>query len=726
MSYELELIDLYWRAANYFTIAFMYLDDNFFLANELSESSLSKFVSGHWGTCPGVNFIYAHLNNFTIKYKRRIQLTIGAGHAGCALISNLFLENSIEEYYSVLKNLTVEEKCIKIKQKIKEMRTEISPFYPGTIYDGGELGYSLPVSYGTIINEPDLINVCVFGDGESETGTLSASLLCCNIMNQQTGLVLPILNLNGYKMGSRSLLAKKTDQDLISMYSSFGFEPKIINANHQEMYLALDWVEEQFQKIKHGENVLFPMLILKSPKGWTAPSFNGIEIEGKILSHKDPLGNIDDIKVKKQYIEYWLKSYIPKDLFDNNGDLSPKLKQSIPIPCYRIGKSLDFYKYKELEFPDINKFYTNSKVYPNIVILKNYLYSLIKYNPDRFLLVSPDELSSNKLGDLLVNNNIVEVLNENICQAIMQGYIMTGKNCVMIGYEAFMPIITSMIHQCCKWLYQCQKISWRKPRASFTYILTSVCWANTYSHQNPSLINDIIESQYPFVRVYFPPDANSLLLCVDKALKSKNKINIIITSKQPMKQWFSPKIAFKNISSDLYQWDCKEKSLTRDPELIIVAVGDYLIYEAKKAIEILNEYFPFCNIRFISVHEITRLGSPQIYENALTNEEFNNYFTQNVPIVFCFHGYPSVIKSLLFDRISKGRMCVLGYNNKSYYSTNSLNKLLVNNCSRYDIALCSAKRLFKSGSISENEFNSITIRLNTIINNLEKPYNLPC
>lgn len=717
-------IDAYWKAANFLTVSTMYLKDNMYIKKRLQNDDLKEFVSGHWGTSPGINFIYAHLNRYISEYRRKMQLVIGPGHAGCALLSNLKLERCT---HNVRFHLTSESGQYSFEEQIREVRTEINPFYPGAIYDGGELGYSLSVSYGAIMDDPDLITVCIIGDGESETGTLSASWVCNNLVGVESGKVLPIIHLNSYKMGGRSLLSYKSDSEISSIFIGMGYDPIIIGNTHEEMYKALNLVEANHFS---SQNDRAPLIIFRSPKGWTAPACNDVMIEGELISHKNPIAGIRDIKNKKEYIQLWLESYHPDDLFDNDGLLKLNARRIIPKEELKLGNSLLRYKKKILNLPDADDYLRKDTTggYRNVAILENYFSDIIKKNPSSFRVVSPDELASNLLGGIkkkeLMNkrnnqqryNQVTEILNENICQGLMQGYIMTGRHCIMISYEAFMPIVISMVSQFAKWLFQSQQVHWRSEMSSINYLLTSLCWANTYSHQNPEFINSLLSNNFDFIRIYLPPDANSLLLCTESCLKSKGRINTIIATKQTMPQWLEQKHIEKGLKDGIVHWDWLPNGNLDDVDIVFVAAGDHPVCESLAGIDEVIEYYPDLKFRFLTVFELTSLGSPELYNHALSNRKFHDLFLHGIPIIFLFHGFPSAVKMLLFDRVESRNLRVLGYINKSFTSTNSLNKSILNECSRYHVALHAAEILFSSGKLDEEAFKSIKNRLMSKIN----------
>lgn len=704
-------IDLYWRAANYLTVAFMYLKDNIFLKRPLKVEDLVLHPSGHWGTSPGINFIIAHLNYYISQTNRKVQLVIGPGHAGNSLFVNLLLEETLQEIYPIRGKEGALFDIDNVHKCLSEIRTEIGPFFPGMIYDGGELGYSLPVAFGSVIDNPDLLTICVIGDGEFETGTISSAWRCKQYLDQTSGIVLPIIHLNGYRMGDKTILSQYDDQQIYSYFESMGYEAIFVGMDHNEMYNALNLVNKRHEQIKHNESDIWPVIILKSLKGYTAPDQDIFKIQGTLNSHKNPLKNMDPENTLK-YLTVWLKSYCPEELFTKNGFLKKDILKIIPQNSKKLGKTLVNYKHKKLLLPTIDNFSINylekNKWNSNISILEKYIENVINKNSTNFMIVSPDELKSNLLGGLkeefnykinFNRNRIFEILNENICQGCMQGYVLTGHNCLMISYEAFMPIVSSMVSQFSKWLYQSQKTNFRKNIASLNYLLTSVWEANTYSHQNPDFINHLIDNQQGFLRIYMPIDANTLLVCTEQCLKSENRINTIVVTKQKMPQYLNVKSAIECVGKGYMEWE-----LLNNPkcniDLIIAGAGDYPVRECHMAAQLLKQYFPEVNLKVIAIIELTCLGNPFLYEHALNDDEFEKIFPKNIPVVFCFHGYSTAIKSLLFDRLIGTKFEILGYNNRSTNSTSDLNKMILNGMSRYDIVLKSCEILCNKISIS--------------------------
>lgn len=705
MNEVIESIDKYWRAANYITVSNMYLKKVIYPLRELKSEEFRECSAGHWGTSPGINFIYAHLNRYVKDFRRVTQLIVGPGHGGNALYANLCLEEN-----DIIQDLN---KCNNYEKHNNLIRTEINPYYPGAVYDGGELGYSLAVAYGTVLDMPGALCVCIIGDGEAETGTISAAWNCKDYFDNSSGFVLPILHLNNYRMGGKSILSEKSDVSLYHMFMGYGYTPIIVHSNHIEMYNAFNEVERLYKEIERGEHSFWPIIILRSPKGWTAPKWNGLDIENTMLAHKDPLKSFE-FNSTREYIFHWLKSYNPDELFNPDGTLGKDALAILPQKEQRLGNALQRYKRKKVILPNIERYeikVLKGNTYRSITAVRQYLEDVIRLNHHKFRIVSPDELQSNmlaslktvncitKAGEVYSINAVMEILNENICQAWMQGYTLTGRSSLMISYEAFMPIVSSMVSQYAKWLIQSEKIVWREQMNSLTYLLTSVCWENTYSHQNPEFISSILSQQMPFARIYMPVDANSLLAALELSIKSIGRINIIVSAKQKLPQLINLREAKEKIKCGVVEIaDSVHKIMS--PDIVLVAAGDYPAHECMEARKMLLNQFPELRIRLLLVLELTSVGASEIYPHAISEKDFLSLFTEETPIVFSFHGFPTAVKMLLFDRLDCERITILGYDNKSYTSDSTLRKMIFNHNSRYDIAMEAIKMLYKHGSIS--------------------------
>lgn len=662
MEQEIEKIDAWFRLANYISVAQMYLKDNIFLEEKLKKEHLKEYVAGHWGVSPSINFIYAHLISYVSRKNKKMQIIIGEGHAGSALLTNLYIEKQISEYYK-----EYPYNCDGLKNLIRNFgttegfRSEINPSYPNTIYDGGELGYSLPVAIGSSIKNKGFIIPCIIGDGEAETGTISASWHLNKVIdNKENGYVLPILNLNGYKMGSESIFSKFDDKELQMYFEAMGYRVFFVHESHKEMYEALEAIDEKEKSI----------IILKTRKGWTAVEDDKITIEGNRKSHKNPLAQIANIEQKVKYLERWLKSYKIEELISKKAFFEYDINNNILEEGNILDKDT-----KEIYPKELKEYEIKEKQYSNMRGIQKYLEETIKRD-NQFMIFSPDELESNFLGELLENketkSNVIEVLNENICQALLQGHINSGKRGVLISYEAFMPIITSMLSQYEKYIYQNAKIGWRKPLNSMTYILTSVCWENNYSHQNPEFLSSALEKDFDFINVYTPIDANSLIVALDKSIHEKNKINIIDISKRIKKQYKTMKQAKISIEQGI---EIFSETKGKKVSVVIAAIGDYLIEEVIVAKEELEKLGIGCRIIYISKINILK---------ELNKDEIEKYFGKEEIIYIATHTYASIIKSLMFDFRDR-KIVIEGYKDKSDIAGNYKVKLERNNLTSSNI-----------------------------------------
>ncbi len=693
MEDRFKTIDKFFRLANYLTICQMYLKDNFMLKRKMVPEDLKQVNSGHWGVTPTLNFVYANLNYFIKKYNIKTLFVIGTGHAGCPLLSNQFLDGTLSKYYPEItwdyKGMC---KLINMFGDEKGFRSEVNPQMPKTLYEGGELGYALAFSFGASLDNKDLFIPCLIGDGEAETGTTSSSWQLIRFLNNKnTGKVLPILNLNGKKMGSDSIFSTYSDEELIKHFSSIGYEPLIVSNSHEDLQNAFEKIKADYSK-KH-------MIILKIAKGWTAPKKGDFEIEGKLHSHKNPLHVLSSKEEMADYLEYWLKSYDIGDLIDEQNGICEDIKSLSCIDLYY--KTKDFVR---LDLPDVNDYFLFKGTSKNVSILSNYLADVVDTNHN-YRVFSPDELVSNTFGSVyeVTSNNlslkgdagkISEILNENICQALMQGYIMSGRHGVFVGYEAFMPIITSQISQAMKFMYETRKIPWNTDTSSFNYVLTSTCFENNYSHQNPEFINTLLNKNYDFTNVYMPPDANSCLLYFDKMLKSKKQFNILVSSKGNNIQHLSLEES-KVLANDgaILLGD-----KTSRPDVVLACTGDYVFTETLETYKLLKETLPNIKVNVVYVAEPKKLKVGAV--NAFSDDEYYNYFDKNAYTVYMFHGYESVIRNLLYER--EGKYTIIGYKDKSDVAGDSKKKLELNGINKEVVANDICLKLLERGKVVLN------------------------
>lgn len=732
-EYEICLIDKYWSTANYLTVATMYLKENIFMNRKLTKHDLKERPIGHWGTSPGINFIYAHLNAFIRRYNiNDAALVVGTGHSAVAVMVNLYLEGSLTSYYPEITNnedgirTFVNSFC-----KIGGFRTENNPSMPGNIYDGGELGYSLSVSFGASFDSKERIIFCIIGDGEAETGSIATGWNGFKFWDyKSSGVVLPIINLNGRKMGSESILSKMTEIEINKYFEGLGYNCFIVHESHLEMYEALNKaysiiIRNRQKKCNDKDSKIYwPIIVFKSVKGWTAvENEEGKLIEGSNNAHKIPVLSYD-LESKVRILSKWLNSYNPRELFEK-GMVKSDLNKIIPQGLSRLGM---FNKRIEKVNIGVNKvniaecFITESK-YSNTKILDIYFKKLISKN-DNFRIFSPDEFNSNgfKIDNDIYNSKIMEILSENTCQAWMQGYILTGRYAIMPTYEAFAPIITSMVSQYIKYLKQMEKVNWRKRINAMNYLLTSLCWANTYSHQNPEFINSILCKDLNYVNVLFPCDANCLLYCIDKYIFEKNKVNVIISSKKELPQVLSREEAKDACERGYYEIVYRGRKSDFEFDYILACSGDHPLSECIKVIEYMKKYFKGLNFKFVYFINITLLCECRGRYKGLNDSEFEKIFPINVDVIFDFHGYSSAISSLIFDRYKCERFDIIGYCDEGDVSAPTNIKYILNNVSKYHIIKKIIMILLKNKKITEKEYNSCFLEQEDKIEKLLNKY----
>ena len=740
MGKELEKIDAYWRAANYLSACQLYLLDNPLLKRSLSLKDIKHKIVGHWGTTPGQNFIYVHLNRVIKKYDLNMIYISGPGHGGQAAVSNAYLEGTYSEIYP---NITQDE--IGLKKLFKQfsfpggISSHVAPETPGSINEGGELGYSMAHAYGAVLDNPSLIAACVIGDGELETGPLQASLQINKIINPKTdGVVLPILHLNGYKIANPTIFSRITDMELDDYFRGCGYLPFYVEGSdpeymHKKMSEVLDEVIEKIQDIKYkksNKRPRWPMIILRSPKGWTGPKeVDGKQIEGTFRSHQVPIDNINS-REKLELLENWLKSYHPEELFDKNGKLINELQELAPIGNKRMsanpntngGKLL-----KELNLPD----FRNYKIVANhgettaqdMMELGSYIRDIIKLNKDKhnFRIFAPDETLSNRLNYVFETTNrkwnakkiendeylsadgvvIDSILSEHVCQGLLEGYLLTGRHGFFTSYEAFIRIVDSMASQHAKWLKVSKQLPWRRPISSLNYILTSHVWQqdhNGYTHQDPGFLNHLVTKKADIVRIYLPPDTNCLLSCFNHCIKSKDYINVMIASKHPRPQWLNMEEAVIHCTQGIGIWNWASNDQMSEPDIVMACCGDTPTLEILAATSILRKYFKEIKIRVVNVVDLMRLQSEYEHPHGLSDEDYDSIFTKNKPIIFAFHGYPNLIHQLTYKRHNQD-LHVHGYKEEGTITT-PFDMRVQNGIDRYHLVLSALKRLPNLGNKS--------------------------
>jgi xylulose-5-phosphate/fructose-6-phosphate phosphoketolase len=700
-------LDKYLRAANYLSACQLYLLDNPLLKRELKIEDIKRNIVGHWGTVPGQNFIYVHLNRIINKYDLNMIYLSGPGHGGNAMVAQSYLEGTYSEVYpNITKNEDGLKKLFKQFSFPGGISSHVAPETPGSINEGGELGYSLSHAFGAVLDNPDLIAACVVGDGEAETGPLATSWHGNKFLNpKKDGVVLPILHLNGYKIANPTIFARISNEELLSFFKGCGYNPIIVDDNgdiHDNMAIALDECISEIKKIKSSDNLerpIYPMIILKTKKGWTGPKeVKGNVIEGTFRAHQVPITISRDNPENLRLLEDWLRSYHPEELFTSDGKLISELECMHPIGNKRMSANPNAnggLLLKELRTPDFRDYAlcvkrgeTNAQ---DMKELGRYIADLIKLNPDNFRVFGPDEALSNRLNyvfdvtkrqflgkkydyDEFLSNEgrvIDSYLSEHMCEGMLEGYLLTGRHGFFHSYEAFVRIVDSMASQHAKWLKVTSELDWRREISSLNYVLTSHIWQqdhNGYTHQDPGFLNHLVTKKSDIVRMYLPADTNMLLSCFDHCIKSKNYINVIVASKHERPQWLTMDEAIKHCTKGIGIWDWASTDNGENPDIIMACCGDTPTLETLAAVSILKENYPELKIRVINVVDLMKLESNTKHPHGLTEDEYNMLFTKDKPIIFAFHGYPSLIHQLVYRRENKN-IHVHGYKEEGTITT---------------------------------------------------------
>ena len=735
MNYDskeyLEKVDKYWNAANYLSAAQLYLLDNPLLKRSLIKEDVKKKIVGHWGTVPGQTFIYTHLNRVINKYDLNMIWISGPGHGGNATVSHVYLEGTYSEVYpSISQDEEGMKRLFKQFSFPGGISSHVAPETPGSINEGGELGYSLAHGFGAVFDNPDLIAAVVVGDGEAETATLATSWQSNKFLNPaRDGAVLPILHLNGYKISNPTIFSRISEDELVSFFHGTGWDPIIVEGSehmdmHVKMSKALDKCIEKIKKIqedarKNGKvkRPMWPMIILRTPKGWTGPKVvNGKEIEGTFRAHQVPIDMSKDEHLGM--LEEWLRSYHPEELFDSMGRLIPELQKLAPKGYKRMGSNLHANGgrlLKDLVLPDFRDYGLKIEKpgcieAQDMIELGNYVRDVFKLNEKQknFRIFGPDETMSNRLnhvfeeqnrvwmGDMKKNDEFLAhdgrvmdgMLSENMCEGWLEGYLLTGRHGFFASYEAFVRVIDSMTSQHAKWLKICSHLPWREDIASLNYILTSTVWQqdhNGYTHQDPGFLDHLASKKPEVSRMYLPPDTNCLLSCVDHCLRSKNYINAIVASKHPRPQWLTMEQAVKHCTQGLGIWDFASNDQDSEPDVVIACAGETPTLEALAAVSILREHLPKLKVRFINVVDLFKLQTQAKHPHGLSDVEYDALFTKKKPILFNFHGYPSLIHELLYER-ENHNIVVKGYVEEGSITT-PFDMRVQNEIDRYHLVL---------------------------------------
>jgi xylulose-5-phosphate/fructose-6-phosphate phosphoketolase len=731
---ELHQLHGFWRACNYLAAGMIYLQDNPLLHEPLQPAHIKNRLLGHWGTSPGLSFIYTHINRVINKFNLNVIYLVGPGHGAPGVLAPVYLEGSYSEIYTdKTEDLTGMSAFFRQFSFPGGIGSHCTPETPGSIHEGGELGYSVSHAYGAVLDNPDLIAVVVVGDGEAETGALAAAWHSNKFLDpRRDGVVLPILHLNGYKINNPTILARISHQELKNLFQGYGYTPYFVEGDdyeimHQSMAETLDRCIQEIHKFQSsvrndGDTTrpLYPMIVLRSPKGWTGPKeVDGHKLEGSWRSHQVPLKEVKNKPEQLQMLSDWLQSYRPAELFDAQGKLQAEFRSITPQGSKRMGSNPHAnggLLRKTLHLPDFRQ-YAVAVTTPGMVEISNtyplgvFLRDIMQANPHNFRLFGPDETASNQLqavyetskkvwwgnylpedadgSEMALDGRVMEILSEHTLEGWLEGYLLTGRHGLFSSYEAFIHVIDSMFNQHAKWLEISRNLAWRADIASLNLLITSTVWRqdhNGFTHQDPGFLDIVVNKSAEVVRIYLPPDANCLLTVADRCFRSTNQINVIVSDKQPHLQYLSidAAIAHCNKGIGLWEWASTDKGV--EPDIVIACAGDIPTQEALAATEILHHSFPDLKIRFVNIVDLLALQQPSEYINGLTDRDFDGLFTTDKPIIFNFHGYPWLIHRLTYRRRNHHNLHVRGYKEKGNINT-PLELAMNNQIDRFTIAI---------------------------------------
>ncbi|MDF2439984.1 MAG: xylulose-5-phosphate/fructose-6-phosphate phosphoketolase [Abditibacteriota bacterium] len=728
---ELRRMNAYWRAANYLSVGQIYLLDNPLLREPLQRAHIKPRLLGHWGTTPGLNFLYVHFNRAIKKYDLKVLYVTGPGHGGPGLVANTYLEGTYSEVYP-----TITQDAGGMKKLFKQFSfpggipSHVAPETPGSIHEGGELGYALSHAFGAAFDNPDLLICCVVGDGEAETGPLATSWHSNKFLNPANdGAVLPILHLNGYKIANPTILARMSHKELESLFVGYGYKPYFVEgeepeAMHQAMASTLDICIQEIKTIQEDarangstQRPQWPMIVLRSPKGWTGPkAVNGLKTEDYWRSHQVPMSDMS----KPEHIAVlaeWMQSYKPEELFDENGALMPELADMAPRGDRRMGANPHGnggLLLRDLKMPDFRD-YAVEVTKPGTVkgeatrVMGAFVRDVMKLNLERgnFRVFGPDETVSNRLGavlevtertwvadilpeddELAPDGRVMEILSEHTCQGWLEGYLLTGRHGLFSCYEAFIHIVDSMFNQHAKWLKVSRDIPWRRPIASLNYLLTSHVWQqdhNGFSHQDPGFIDHVINKKADVVRVYLPPDANTLLSVADHCLRSRHYVNVIVAGKAPALQFLGMEEAVRHCTAGIGIWEWAGNDKGSEPDVVMACAGDVPTLETLAAVGLLREHCPDLKIRVVNVVDLMTLQSKSEHPHGLSDKDFDMLFTLDKPVIFAYHGYPTLIHRLTYRRANHRNLHVRGYKEEGT-TTTPFDMVVLNDLDRFHLA----------------------------------------
>jgi xylulose-5-phosphate/fructose-6-phosphate phosphoketolase len=741
---ELGLIDAWWRAANYLAVGQIYLLDNPLLREALKIEHTKPRLLGHWGTTPGLNFVYAHMNRVIRSRDLDAIFVCGPGHGGPAVVASTYLEGTYTELYPHITRDEAGMRALFHQFSFPGgIPSHAAPETPGSIHEGGELGYALVHAFGAAFDHPDLLVACVIGDGEAETGALAASWHSNKFLDpERDGAVLPILHLNGYKIANPTVLARIPESELISLLEGYGFDPYIVSGHvpevmHQQMASTLDAIVEAISRIQHQWRTgsaksltrpRWPMIVLRTPKGWTGPAVvDGLPVEGTFRSHQVPLANLAGNPEHLRQLETWMRSYRPEELFDDAGTLRPEIAALAPRGDRRMGASAyanGGRLLRALDLPDFREYAVDVSL-PGTPeseatrVLGVWLRDVMRANPDRFRVMGPDETASNRLdamleatdrtwvaetlpGDdhLAVDGRVMEVLSEHMCEGWLEGYLLSGRHGLFNCYEAFIHIIDSMFNQHAKWLKVSDGIPWRLPIASLNILLSSHVWRqdhNGFSHQDPGFIDHVLNKKAEVVRVYLPPDTNCLLSVVDHCLRSRDYVNVIVAGKQPAPSWLAIDDAVAHCTRGIGEWSWASSDASKDPQVVLVCAGDVPTLEVLAATDLLRRYLPDLVIRVVNVVDLMRLQPESEHPHGLSDREYDSLFPPDAPTIFAYHGYPWLIHRLTYRRANHDQIHVRGYKEEGT-TTTPFDMVMLNDLDRFHLVMDVIDRVPSLGS----------------------------
>ena len=737
---ELDRLDAYWRAANYLSVGQIYLLGNPLLREKLSREHIKPRLLGHWGTTPGLNFVYAHLNRLIRQHGTDVLYICGPGHGGPGMVANTYLEGSYSEIYpDIGRDAEGMRKLFRQFSFPGGIPSHAAPETPGSIHEGGELGYALAHACGAALDNPDLLVACVIGDGEAETGALAASWHSNKFLHPvHDGTVLPILHLNGYKIANPTILGRMADDELQALFTGYGYEPFFVEGDEptamhrlmaktlDEIVQRIDAIREAARKQERPKRPRWPMIVLRSPKGWTGPKeVDGKKVEGFWRAHQVPLAKVREDEQHLAMLEAWMRSYRPDELFDENGRLIEELAALAPTGTKRMG-STPFANggllRRELRLPSIEEHAVAVKS-PGLTTgeatrtLGGYLRDVIRLNEDNrnFRLMGPDETASNRLDavfeatdrqwleeilpydvQLAPAGKVMEVLSEHLCQGWLEGYLLTGRHGLFSCYEAFIHIIDSMFNQHAKWLKVSGELAWRRPISSLNYLLTSHVWRqdhNGFSHQDPGFVDLVANKKADIVRLYFPPDANSLLWVADHCLQTYDRINVIVAGKQPSPQWLSIEEAKTHCTAGagIWRWAGNDAD-GGSPDVVMACAGDVPTIETLAAVDLLRRHLPDLKIRVVNVVDLMTLQPNDVHPHGLSNSDFDTLFTPDKPVIFAYHGYPYLIHRLTYKRANHANFHVHGFQEEGT-TTTPFDMVVLNELDRFHLAMAAIERV---------------------------------